>query len=39
LGFTRSAYHRPFGSLFGTLPGGIELREAYGAIGRYEAHW
>ncbi len=35
----RSAYSQPFGTFSGTLPGGIELREAYGVMERHEAYW
>lgn len=35
----RSSYSQPFGSFSGTLPGGIELKEAYGVMERHEAYW
>lgn len=35
----RSDYSQPFGTFTGTLPGGIELREAYGVMERHDALW
>ena len=35
----RSAYRQPFGAFTGTLPGGIELAEAFGVMERHEAYW
>lgn len=35
----RSSYRQPFGSFSGTLPGGIELRQAYGVMERHDAIW
>lgn len=35
----RSAYRQPFGTFSGTLPGGIELREAYGVMEFHDALW
>lgn len=35
----RSAYRQPFGTFSGTLPGGIQLREAYGVMEWHEAVW
>ena len=35
----RSSYRQPFGTFSGTLPGGIELRKAYGVMERHEAVW
>lgn len=35
----RSSYRQPFGSFSGTLPGNIQLREAYGVMERHDATW
>jgi hypothetical protein len=35
----RSSYLQPFGVFSGTLPEGIELREAYGVMEKHEAYW
>lgn len=35
----RSAYRQPFGTFNGTLPGGIEIAEAYGVMEYHEALW
>jgi hypothetical protein len=35
----RSSYRQPFGSFNGTLPGNIQLREAYGVMERHDAVW
>jgi hypothetical protein len=35
----RSSYSQPFGTFSGTLPGGIELSEAYGVMEHHEAYW
>jgi hypothetical protein len=35
----RSSYRQPFGSFSGTLPGGIELGEAYGVMEEHDARW
>ena len=35
----RSAYHQPFGTFSGILPGGIELREGYGVMERHHVRW
>jgi hypothetical protein len=35
----RSSYRQPFGTFSGTLPGGVELREAYGVMEFHEAWW
>lgn len=35
----RSTYRQPFGAFAGALPGGVELREAYGVMERHEAVW
>jgi hypothetical protein len=37
--FVRSDYFHWFGTYTGTLPGGIELREAYGVRERHDALW
>jgi hypothetical protein len=35
----RSDYYHWFGTYAGTLPGGVELREAYGVRERHDARW
>jgi hypothetical protein len=35
----RSSYRQPFGTFNGTLPGNIQLREAYGVMERHDAVW
>jgi hypothetical protein len=35
----RSSYRQPFGTFSGTLPGGIELAEAYGVMEVHDALW
>jgi hypothetical protein len=35
----RSRYRQPFGTFHGTLPGGVELREAYGVMEEHVAVW
>jgi hypothetical protein len=35
----RSAYAQPFGSFHGTLPGGLEIAEAYGVMEWHDAVW
>jgi hypothetical protein len=35
----RSAYRQPFGTFAGTLPGGLELAEAYGVMEDHRALW
>lgn len=35
----RSDYAQPMGTFTGTLPGGLELREAFGVMERHEALW
>lgn len=39
LGLVRSDYEQPFGAFSGRLPGGVELREAYGVMERHQAVW
>ncbi|HEY3189690.1 MAG TPA: DUF2804 family protein [Solirubrobacteraceae bacterium] len=34
-----SEYRQPFGTFTGTLPGGIELAEAFGVMERHAVHW
>jgi hypothetical protein len=38
-GVIRSEYTQPFGTFSGTLPGGLELAEAYGVMERHSALW
>jgi hypothetical protein len=35
----RSSYRQPFGSFSGSLPGGVELAEAYGVMEHHDVHW
>jgi hypothetical protein len=35
----RYSYRQPFGTFTGTLPGGIELRRAFGVMEHHDAHW
>jgi hypothetical protein len=37
--WARYEYRQPFGTFTGTLPGGLELAEAYGVIEHHDAHW
>jgi hypothetical protein len=37
--FISYSYRQPFGTFTGTLPGGIELRRAFGVMEFHEAHW
>jgi Protein of unknown function (DUF2804) len=35
----RSSYRQPFGSFFGTLPGGLRLAEGFGVMEEHDVHW
>jgi hypothetical protein len=35
----RTSYRQPFGTFAGTLPGGLELAEAYGVMESHEVYW
>lgn len=37
--WARYSYRQPFGTFTGTLPGGLELAEAYGVMEHHDAHW
>jgi hypothetical protein len=37
--WARYLYRQPFGTFSGSLPGGLELAEAFGVMERHEAHW
>ena len=37
--FVSYSYRQPFGTFSGTLPGGIELAEAFGVMEHHDAHW
>jgi hypothetical protein len=34
-----SAYHQPFGTFAGSLPGGVALAEGYGVMERHDVRW
>lgn len=38
-GLMKSDYTQPFGTFAGTLPGGLELADAYGVMERHSARW
>jgi Protein of unknown function (DUF2804) len=35
----RSSYRQPFGTFFGSLPGGLELAEGYGVMEEHDVRW
>ncbi len=37
--FVKYSYRQPFGSFTGTLPGGLELAQAYGVMEHHDARW